>query len=313
MILEVMDFVRCVPVDPTLGRKTTLVRVETTNPVYLVFDETQDSPRLVVRVGDRGQLVHEHDVLERLHQRVPDLVARSLYLASWKDDRWVHVQTGLPGTPWFRLQASLRSLHDWLPLRDRALVALRELHRAIRQDPSWREERVDPAAELDGQVGRAGPRISRLKSAVTTAERTLAGLKPLTWYVQHGDFCINNLIFDTSGARVIDFEEFGLTAVPLHDEFGLGLSLWDLMPAGGDSLADQLGCVLHEPLARNPWLADHLEGLFLHHLLWRVSRCRAEPGRAAMASRLEGLIQDIGPGIANMFDRIRRQSLPTIL
>ncbi len=45
---------------------------------------------------------------------------------------------------------------------------------------------------------------------------------PAVW--QHGDFSLNNLMVSPDSMAVIDFEEFGLTRMPLHDAFGLAFS-----------------------------------------------------------------------------------------
>jgi aminoglycoside phosphotransferase (APT) family kinase protein len=308
MMLDLEEFARSLDVDEPLGGRIDFVRIETTNPVYLVFDETRASPRWVVRAGCRDQLVHEHQTLEILHRIAPSLVSRSLHCGPWKGDSWIHVQTGLRGTPWFRLKDLLRTRNEWSVIQQAAATALRGLHDSIRQYPPWRVD-VDLAAELSKQREHAAAvrGIPGIEACCRTAERAVAGIGSYGWFLQHGDFCLNNLIFDTDAARVIDFEEFGLTAVPLHDEFGLALSLWDLMPKRrNDSLSDQLAFALRHQLSAEPWLLDHLEGLFLHHVLWRFAQSSAQPGRARLAAQLGGMIEALPRQLNSLFSRTRQ-------
>jgi hypothetical protein len=87
---------------------------------------------------------------------------------------------------------------------------------------------------------------------------------------QHGDFCLNNLLLSDSSAAIIDFDEFGRTSMPLHDEIGLALSIADLSP--------------YPEVSRMP-KHEQLPGLYLHHLLWRINQTHLYPTRAR--ARLE--------------------------
>ena len=42
---------------------------------------------------------------------------------------------------------------------------------------------------------------------------------------QHGDFSLNNLLVSPESIAIIGFDEFGRTRDPLHDVFGLALSV----------------------------------------------------------------------------------------
>jgi aminoglycoside phosphotransferase len=309
MILEIPALVRQFVTDPPPGKHLSVARIETTNPVYLVFDETSDAPRWVVRVGPRATVSRDHDTLRALHSVAPTLVPRSIYCGLWKDTEWVHIQSGLKGSPWFRLQHSLETTHDWSRIKTGARDALRLLHTAIRANPSWIRG-VDLAAELQRQRDRTSGLRSRsvaIERALDAAHLALLRHGPTPWFSQHGDFCLNNLLFTESTVGVIDFEEFGLTAMPLHDEFGLVLSFADLTPRPfEDTLADHVASVLADVLHTTPWLTHCLEGLFLHHLLWRISQCSTLSNRASVMGSLQEVLERYGTSPQDLFAPVRR-------
>jgi hypothetical protein len=93
---------------------------------------------------------------------------------------------------------------------------------------------------------------------------------------------------------VIDFDEFGGTLVPLHDAFGLALSV----PLSQNencpmALADCIAqCV--EPARQDEGVsAAHLPALLMHHLLWRINQCHGLERRAALRHILLGWADDL--------------------
>jgi hypothetical protein len=100
-------------------------------------------------------------------------------------------------------------------------------------------------------------------------------------------------VSDTA-VSVIDFDEFGGTLVPLHDAFGLALSVRlsqsDHCPL---SFADCIAqCV--EP-ARQDEQVDtaYLPGLLMHHLLWRINQCHGLERRAPLKRTLLGWVVEL--------------------
>src|SRR5205085_11866953 len=96
---------------------------------------------------------------------------------------------------------------------------------------------------------------------------------------QHGDFSLNNLLVAPESMAIIDFEEFGRTLVPLHDAFGLALSV---------VLSQEERCPLSlsECITECLQLAcadegaeDQTSGLLMHHLLWRINESIGSPRR----------------------------------
>jgi Phosphotransferase enzyme family len=296
MIAQIPDLLATILPRRVAGAAMSVVRVQTTRPLFLVFLADGSHPAFVVQVGDRAALQRLHSTLTTLHERLPDLIPASLACASLPDETWVHVQEGLPGTTWFRIRDRLHGAADWSSLTDRASVALRRLHTATAASAEWRCW-LSPAALLRAQWRVCAARHPELAGRVTPlvdlAAEAFEPLGDVPWFWQHGDFCVNNLLVTRDRVAIIDFEEFGQTAMPLHDEFGLALSLhaFDATPANGAAdLPTVIRRCVRATVARHQWLAEHLGGLFLHHLLWRINQCAERPGRAAACRELVDLL-----------------------
>ena len=111
---------------------------------------------------------------------------------------------------------------------DRAVAAMLRLHAATRDVPAWSGP-VLAGAELRRQARLCSRDAAVLSDRVLhrvrewSYELDAAGPMPSCW--QHGDFSLNNLLVSEAAVSVIDFDEFGGTLVPLHDAFGLALSV----------------------------------------------------------------------------------------
>jgi hypothetical protein len=293
------------------GAAMSVVRVQTTRPLFLVFLPGGSHPACVVQVGDRAALQRLHSTLTTLHHRLPDLIPASLACASLPDDTSVHVQAGLPGTTWFRIRDRLDGAADWSSLTDRASVALRRLHAATRASAEWRCS-VSPASVLRSQWRACAARhpalTARVAPLVDVSAESFEQLGEVPWFWQHGDFCVNNLLVTRDQVAIIDFEEFGQTAMPLHDEFGLALSLRAFNATGDHGMADLATVIrrcIRPTVARHQWIAAHLTGLFLHHLVWRINQCADRPGRAAACGDLVDLLNTFACAPGDLADEAR--------
>jgi hypothetical protein len=269
----------------------------TTRPKYLVFNEQARQPACVVEFGPPERLLRVDGILSALHARFPDGVARPLCCTSWRNGTYVQIQEGLAGMPWFRLSDGLTSAAAWRAMIDRAAAAMLRLHAATRDVPEW-SGRVLAGEELRRQAAlcsRDGSPLSeRVLRQVRLWSRELDAAGPMASCWQHGDFSLNNLVVSEKTVSVIDFDEFGGTLVPLHDAFGLALSV-PLSQSGSCplSLADCIAqCV--EPARQDEAVdAAHLPALLMHHLFWRINQCHGLERRAALRHILLGWVADL--------------------
>ena len=276
-------------------RSLSVVRLETTRQLFLVFGETSSHPAFVVQFGEEEPLTRLHRVLTLLYPHAPDMIPESLFCGPANAGGFMHVQSGLRGLPWFRIRDRFHDPAEWRRLRGRAIAALGRLHSAIGLVPEWRST-VNPADHLRRSIDQLRTHERNLpapvESVLTSAVANLEPLAPVQWQWQHGDFCMNNVIVDDAGIGVIDFEEFGKTAVPLHDEFGLALSLYQLgRDARPSALQELVDACLAPTVARYPALSAHVEALFLEHLVHGINECDLRPNRLVQRRWLWEMLQ----------------------
>ncbi len=300
VILKVPEVLARLLPDSFAGRAVSVVRIHTTRPVYLAFLADAPWPACAVQFGSGDALPAMHDVLSSLHRLLPDNVPDSLACAPTGPDGWVLVQAGVRGTPWFRLRRSLGPVAEWLALRELARTTLERLHQAVQQRDDWHST-IDPGEELRRQVRQFGQDAwsPALFARLDAAIEKLPALPRARYSWQHGDYCLNNLVVLGQTTGVIDFEEFGQTAVPLHDEFSLALSFADFMEGvpARRRWPSRCATAVEPALRANPHWAPCCAGLFLHHLLWRMNQCRDRPTRAGIRDRLAGLLaRTLEPG-----------------
>jgi Phosphotransferase enzyme family len=295
-MLEVAPLVRHLLPGLLQGSRPTVACIRTTRPKYLVFDNDSTEPVCVVDFGTADRLLRVDAILSELHHRVPGGVPRSLCCSPWHGKMYVHIQEGLPGMPWFRVADGLTTAADWQHLLDRAVAAMLQLHSAIGAVPAW-VGRVNVRAELARQL-----RLFELRN-ISLSALTLRRVEewgevfggddlPGIW--QHGDFSLNNLLVSSDSLAVIDFDEFGSTLTPLHDAFGLALSL----PLSQDercplSRIDSIRTCVERSLMDSAVVGEYLPGLLMHHLLWRINQCHGLERRAALRRILLGWVEDM--------------------
>jgi hypothetical protein len=308
MLIDVVPIVRQLLPGLLTHRHPSVACVRTTREKYLVFDGDSSRPACVVEIGEYARLRQIDGILSTLSASCPGAVARPLACTAWGSGEVVHIQEGLAGLPWFRLSDSLRSVAAWDALLQRASAVMHRLHDAIRVVPAW-SGTVDLRSALARQVARwqAGtPDLGfEVRRGLGRCLDSLGGLAPMAAIAQHGDFSLNNLMVGRHTLAVIDFEEFGLTRMPLHDAIGLALSF----PLSQDGrcpipLPECVErCVGGATVVRS-FDAAVLRGLVLHHLLLRINQSTGQAARARLRATLSTIAArvacDSGNGMASL-------------
>jgi hypothetical protein len=296
VIFEIPDLINELVPGLVDGCHVSVACVRTTRPKYLVFGAATDRPACVVQFGPTDAMEREHHVLTSLHPVVPELVAAPLACAVWRGAFSAQVQSGLPGVPWFRLTDRIRSAQAWGSLGQRAQTALACFHEAVRRVPEWNGT-VQAGEELRRQTMLCelnGIHLSgQTHESIDATAELLDSLGRRRHFHQHGDYCINNLLVSRFGIAVIDFEEFGGTMMPWHDEIGLALSLNELSPQGARPLSEAVCAVPMPEYVEwpKPTESDVFRGFILHHLLWRINQCIDRPTRMPMRSSLARAVE----------------------
>ena len=321
MLIDVVPIVRQLVPGLLRHSRPSVVCVQATNQKYLVFDADPSRPACVVEMGDETRLRRIDGILTSLHALCPREVPRPLACTSWGPRTVVHIQEGLPGLPWFRLSDTLTTRPAWEALLERAVQVMRRLHGAVSAVPAWVGS-VKPAWSLAEQarIWRAteGSHALQLFDALAGCIDRMHGAPPMTAIAQHGDFSLNNLMVAADGMAVIDFEEFALTRMPLHDAIGLGLSFSMSQDGCPISVRDCVERCIGGPRAVASFEDDVLRTLLLHHLLWRINQSHGHPGRARLRAILIALALGValapGNGLAGLaaFDDAYRKAFPEV-
>ena len=304
MILDVAPLVERLVPGLLRHARPSVACVCTTRPKYLVFDGDASQPVCVVEFGREARLTQIDRILSALQSRMPSgAVPRSLCCTHWQHGVFVHIQEGLPGVPWFRLADGLATPGAWESLLARSLSVMLRLHAATREVPEWTGT-TDAGTELARQVELCRRNGTTLGNTVLRRvgewRHELDGAGRIRAWWQHGDFSLNNLLVSNDSMAVIDFDEFGGTLVPLHDAFGLALSM-SLSQDGRCPLsaAQCLNACVGRSLTDAALATEHLPGLLMHHLLWRINQCHGVARRAPLRDALLGLARQLAdtPGV----------------
>lgn len=269
----------------------------TSNPVYLIFTEEKSYPEIVIRVSESDNISRPHKILQELFKHTGDLIPEPLIQTS-HGSRFISVQKGVDGIPWFQLAGSISSKQQWDRLRTQAVETLNTLHQGIQSCSQWNRT-CHPGTELRQRYQECIGQNLLLPDNTETLLTKLAGeldhLGTIAVFPQHGDFCLNNLIIDGQKMHIIDFEDFEMTCMPLHDQFTLALSTYQLAPAiARSSLADNIDLCVGDSLQQMKIDRRYLAGFFMHHLLLRLGEWsqNRRPYRQWLLSILEKFINN---------------------
>lgn len=295
-------------VDP---RHVSVVALAATHPKVLVFGKDRSRPACVIETGPIAQMRRHHHVLTTLHGHIPDLVPEPLACTQWDLATAICVQGGLPGLPWFALRREYRTTRQWQKLLEYAVRGLCLFQMAARAERHW-VDTVEPGdalrAELRACVDAGVAIDSPVVAFITRRAQRLDALGSITSPWQHGDFSLNNLLVSQDSVGIIDFDELGDTSMPLHDEFGLALSM-RLSQQGACDLSWRscLDTCVSYAASRDGYDGVTVEGLLLHHLLWRIRRSLASPSRTPLRRSLLAMLHSFAASPAEWISPTRRE------
>jgi hypothetical protein len=270
--------------------------ISTTNPVYLVFYKGSSNPDLVIRRADSTDVVYAHKITEKLFNSVGELIPEPVELIQSGGDEYA-IQKGVRGLTWFQIAGQYEKETEWDKLRECALRALMKLHEAIMSENEWQKV-VKPGELLRKALSEsksAGLEVSpRLASRVSDEAQKLDCLGEVSSYNQHGDFCLNNLIVDGEDVHVIDFEDFGMTSMPLYDEMSLALSLFSQSPSGVQvSMINELKLCTTKSAEYMGISSDMIPGLFIGHLLVKLGPWSSGERRLQYREWLISILEEV--------------------
>lgn len=293
-MLEIESLIHKVSGQSSAAESISVACISTTNPVYLAFSGRSDTPCFVVRTANSKSSGAVHELSLRLHQVNGALVPETIGLYE-HNGIFYSVQRGASGTPWFQLSRTVATQKQWTTLRTRAIESLRQFHEGVESVPEWNTSvhlgdalRSAYHSFLETGNGSAYPLAAFVDSMVDELD------KLGTWegIYQHGDFSLNNLLFEENKISVIDLEDFGITVMPLYDEFTLALSMNTLAPGRvNSSLAIELAACTQPMTYRYSFNGKTIQALFLFHLLLRLGAWSSAEKRQPYRQKLLNLLE----------------------
>lgn|GEM_PF-3038887 len=253
--------------------------ISTSRPIYLVFGNESDHPAYVIRKITDDHAFHTHQVHKHLYQIVGNQVPKTFGIYEYEGEKY-DIQKGAKGAPWFQLKSKISTEEARERLESRLWKTLTDFHSAIAADSTTAPGNAHEAKKLPPheELLNAYTQYKNTEHTVNTkldklvdfAVQELLKMQACTRVPQHGDFCLNNLIIDTSHITVIDFEDFAITTMPMYDYFTLALSL--------PSCSEDPRLAIN--ILKNPQFVSAAHNLevnpnaipwhFLHHILLRL-------------------------------------------
>ena len=293
-MLEIESLIRKVAGRLLATEKISIACISTTNPVYLAFSGQSKTPCFVVRPANSKSSKVNHELSLRLHQVNKELVPEIVGLYEHQGAIY-SVQRGASGTPWFQLSRTVDTPVQWATLRTRAIEALRQFHEGVASVPDWNTtahlgDALRSAYQdfLDTNNEPAYPLTAFADSMADELDR----LGVWDGIFQHGDFSLNNLLFAENKTSVIDLEDFGISVIPLYDEFTLALSLSTLAPSRVQSTVAMEIAACTQPMKHRYSLnGKTIQALFLCHLLLRLGAWSSAEKRQPYRQKLLRLLE----------------------
>lgn len=281
-----------------------IICINTSRPIYLVFGERSDHPLYVVRKIADAHGLESSRIDRHIYKLAGDLVPEPLGIYELGSESY-DVQRGVKGSPWFQLKSKIRTEKARAQIEKRMWQALRDFQKVVLPAETNCESSLQPQVELlkaFSDYQNNGGKITEDLLAVIEKAVDEFSLTPRCPSIpQHGDFCLNNLIIDTDHITVIDFEDFSITHMPMYDAFTLALTL----PSFSDD-PENAANVINQPavIATAHDLGipeDAVRWHFLHHLLLRLGSWSAGEKRSRYREWLNRVLQSfINKDIKNL-------------
>ncbi|MGA7239753.1 MAG: phosphotransferase [Bryobacteraceae bacterium] len=187
----------------------------------LWFHGNETEPRVVAKICREPRvLAREFENMQQVYPEIPSLMPQPLHFGK-QADFWVLWMEGVRGS-----RLSLDTVYSPSVLRSVVQMVLK-FHVGVRRPTSKygadRHRRLveEPLEALSG-FGSAPAVIGGCKDIAREASPSWVGTLPAI--PQHGDFCLGNLVSDSRGTRILDWEVFGLIDLPCFDLFTFLLS-----------------------------------------------------------------------------------------
>jgi thiamine kinase-like enzyme len=278
--------------------------IDSSKDIYLIFDE-HTYPRFALYAIEKNKIQEVVATRQLLSSLLNNVVSKSIGVIE-HNNRSFFIEEGLTGQPWFQLKDS--NGFNWSDIKSTAVSTLVDFHEVVRNETLWQKklnigdvfiEQYHQTLNMKNDYQLTGT-VSKL---VHELHLELKKHPKMICYFQHGDFCINNLLFNEGIAHIIDWDEFGQVSMPLQDEFSLALSFYNL---DNNSNIEQLYVELQICITKSEWLKsltkEAVIALFLFHLLYRLGLWGSNPNRKGICDWLYTILIGFSEQPSSFFD-----------
>ena len=278
--------------------------IDSSKDIYLIFDE-YTYPCYALYAIEKDKIQHVVATRQLLSSLLNNVVSKSIGVIE-HNNRSFFIEEGLAGQPWFQLKGSAG--FNWNDVKSTAVSTLFNFHEVVRNEISWQKklnigdvfiEQYLQTLNMQNEY-RLTEKVSKL---VHELHSELKKHPKMVCYFQHGDFCINNLLFNEGMAHIIDWDEFGEVSMPLQDEFSLALSFYNL---DNNFNIEQLHVELKICITKSEWLKsltkESVVALFLFHLLYRLGLWGSNPNRKGICDWLYTILIEFSEQPSSFFD-----------
>jgi len=255
-----------------LGNKPSVLSVRTSERKYLVFSDTSDIPAFVIQPGKKETLLKLYDVTSRLHNVLPERIPAPITVLEDRRNRHYLVQKGDDGIPWFSIRQRIGKDLKLEDIVNHSIEALSAFHTATSSQCDWtrRIHLANYFVDLENTLYNKNVIDQKYRNQfLEYCTSILNRHGNADCFYQHGDFCVNNLMYKDQGSTIIDFEQFGDVFIPLHDEFNLTTSLLTLHPSRSLETAET---VWRKTIQNNKYdsllNSDTVKVFLIMHIIW---------------------------------------------
>jgi hypothetical protein len=265
------------------SNQASLICITTSNPVFLAFSD-KTHPDYAIHNTQAGELKKRQEIYNVLGS----LISKPVDEIN-SHEQTFFMESGLPGKPWFQLINSKQ--FSMIDIKERACNALISFKNKVESYENWNCA-IDIQAVFFAQFAESHG-LRNFSPEIEGFCQELSDITPKSTMVsgwQHGDFCINNLIFSNAETYIIDFEEFGDTLMPLQDELSLALSFYIQRSEQSFEFLEQDLAYCLKPVDKS--LLPFMPMLFTFHLLFRLGQWGENPNRNYICNWLHNILQE---------------------
>jgi hypothetical protein len=267
-----------------------------TNPVFFVFGLDVSTPIYVVRrYTDKSLCENYLRNSKILAQLMPHNIATPIDIFEG-NKHFYYVEKGVPGIPLNKICFPYTKLCEWDDLQQKASQSLSYFREKLKNEPNL-STAINLSQELkqcylDAHI-RDIETKELVKESIAHYCSLLAAQKLFDSLPQHGDFCLNNLVFDKGDIYYIDLEDFGKTTFPMFDEFSLAISLFSRTP---EIMRLSMKLYIKEICINSSkdmnLDSKSMPALFLYYLLFRLGDWSKHEKREQYCNWIEGILKD---------------------